>query len=75
MIPLKDFPDFQIRQECKTKDLIITGKFTKEDIELPLEKILYGKFDGEIDVHVEEFPGTSDIWRITTEPEGILYNC
>ena len=71
VIPLKDFPQLQIRQECKTKDLIVTGKLTREDIELPLENLLYSKFNREIDIHVEDFPGTSDTWRLTTEPEGI----
>ena len=71
VIPLKGFPQVKIQQEYKTKDLIATGNLTKEDIELPLENLLYTKFKREVDVHAEEFSETPGTWRITTEPEGI----
>ena len=71
MIPLKDFPHLRIQQEYKTTDLVATGKCTNEDIELSLESLLYSKFDREVDVQIEEFPGMIDTWKITAEPEGI----
>ena len=60
----------KIQQEYKTKDLIATGNLTKEDIELPLENLLYSKFKREVDVHAEEFDEHPGMWRVTTEPEG-----
>ena len=70
LIPLKGFPQLKIQQEYKTKDLIATGNLTKEDIELPLENLLYSKFKREVDMHANEFPESPGMWRVTTEPEG-----
>ena len=72
-MPLEDFSQLKIQQEYKTKDLIAEGsKLTKEDIELPLENLLFKGFKRDVDVRAEEFAGAPDMWRITTEPEG---NC
>ena len=68
--PLKGFPQLKISQEYKGKDLIASGNFTKQDIELVLENILFKHFKREVDVYAEEFPGTTDMWRITTDHEG-----
>ena len=73
MIPLKSFPQLRICQEYKTRNLIVTGNVAKENIELPLERILTTKFKREVDVQAEEFPEYPGVWKITTEPEGKFF--
>ena len=71
MVPLKDYPHLRIQQEYKTTDLVAVAKCDNDDISLFLDNLLYSKFDSEVDVQIEEFPGMIDTWKITAEPEGI----
>lgn len=74
LFTLKDVPDLKIQQEFKVKDLVATGnRLSKEDLELPLENLLESKFNRDVDVHAEEFPDATNVWRISTEHEGRKY--
>ena len=68
-ISLKQFPHLKIHQEYKTVSLVVTTDLDREDIELHLDSLV-SQFNRAAEYHVEEFPGTIDIWKITATHEG-----
>lgn len=72
MVTLKDFPHLKIQQDFKTRELVAVGDgLSKLSIELPLESLLMKEFHAEMEVRAEEFPGTSNRWKISLKHEGI----
>jgi len=59
-----------IQQEPKPYQLIATGSLTKDGIELPLENLLRGEFNRDVDIVAEQLTGHSDKWLITTSSDG-----
>lgn len=72
---MKGFPRLRLQQDWKTRDLMVIGdKLTKTTLELKLEALLAKEFTTEVEVLAEEFPGTSNTWRISTTFEGRMFN-
>ncbi|KAF6030597.1 hypothetical protein EB796_011094 [Bugula neritina] len=67
-VPLPEC-SLKIQQEPKPNQLIATGSLTKDGIELPLENLLRGEFNRDVDIVAEQLTGHSDKWLITTSPD------
>jgi len=70
-IPMPECPVLKIQQEPKPHLLVATSDSSQSTVELNLEELLKKKFKN-MTVSAKRFEGTQNIWRINTDPEGIL---
>lgn len=56
------------------KAIIATGPLSKLDVELSLERKLCTTFNREVEVFAEEISDESNMWKISTDYEGMLLN-